>query len=525
MSGASRSAALAVTSLMMTAGLACLALGASAVTVWGPETDVTNTATDSEWGLNHHGLATSPDGTLHVVWAERDGPNGTYRIWTRRLWGGTWGTPERIVDYLETDPGDLGDDIGAKYPSLAIAPSGDLHLFWHDYRVAGIDNVELYWKMRPAGGAWDPSREADVRLTTSLHPETMGQNAYVPVAVAASDGAIHLTWYDYRFDASNAEILSRTRPAGGEWDLTPGDSADERVTTDPGHSELVDLAVDPTGHLHAVWRSVETGVRVRYSERDPVSGAWSSPFAVDDSMMVVGAPAVAVDNVGTIHVVWPDSKNGGRALFTRTRDAGGTWSPAPERITRPSEGADEPSLATAPDGTLHLVFSDGRVSPLNREIFHRQKAPGADWDSTGAGDARLSYATGSSSRPSVDVFGDVVTVAWRDARDGNHEVYLRRGGPSAVGAPRAEVPPPPLRVVPNPVRAPGAVRVVLREGGPRVTTYAVLDVRGRRVRQLPAGLHGEAFWDLHDGDGSPVPPGVYFLRAADDFGGTVTVLR
>ncbi|MBZ0267462.1 BNR repeat-containing protein, partial [bacterium] len=432
---------------------------AGASLAWGPETNVTQTATDSEWGLGHRGIATTPDGTMHVVWAERDGPESTYRIWTRRLDGGAWSAPELLVDYLASDPGGPGDDIGAKYPTLADAPNGELHLFWHDYRVAGIDNVELFWKMRPAGGAWDPSRAADVRLTTSEHPETPGQNAYVPVPAVAPDGAVHVTWYDYRFDASLAEILSRTRPAGGAWDLTPGDGADERVTNDTAHSELADTAVDAVGNLHTVWRSVDAGGRVGYAMRDVITEAYSAPVFVDAAGTVAGAPTVAVDGAGTVHVVWPDSRDGGRALFTRTRDSAGTWSASPARITRPSEGADEPSLVAADDGTLHLVFSDGRVSLLNREVFHRAKAPGAGWDSTGAGDRRLSNASGNSSRPAVDVTGGIVTVAWKDARDGNHEVYVCRATPDGTGLPLpfAGASPPGLHAWPNPTHG-AAVR-------------------------------------------------------------------
>jgi len=523
-SGATARAARAAAGAALAAAALAVATTIAAALSWGPETNVTNTATDSEWGLNHRGLATTPDGTLHVVWAERDGPNATYRIWTRRLAAGTWGTPERIVDYLATDPGNPGDDIGAKYPALAVAPNGELHLFWHDYRVGGIDNVELFWKMRPAAGAWDPSRAADVRLTTSEHPETPGQNAYVPVPVAASGGAIHLAWYDYRFDASSAEILSRTRPAGGEWDLAPGDSVDDRVTTDAAHSELVDLAVDAGGRVHAVWRSVEGGARIRCATRDPGTGTWSAPFPVDDTGTVAGAPAAAVDGDGTLHVVWPDSRDGGRALFTRTRDANGTWSPAPARLTRPAEGADEPSLAAGTDGTLHLVFSDGRAGLLNREIFHRMRAPGAAWDTTGAGDDRISNASGSSVRPCVDVHGDVVTVAWKDARDGNHEVYVRRGGPFALAAP-PEARAPAWTVLPNPVRAPDRVVFAPRTATPGAAVCVLLDVRGRRVRRLAADAAGKVAWDLRDDAGRRAPAGVYFLHGAGGTVARVTVLR
>lgn len=485
---------------------------------WGAETNVSQTLTDSETGLSHRSLAMTPDGTLHVVWAERDGPQDTYRVWTRRRSGGTWEPSERLVDYLASDPGDSGDDIGAKYPSLAVTPSGDLHLFWHDYRIAGIENVEIFWKMRAAGSAWDPSRAADIRLTTSLHPESQGDNSYVPVPAVSPAGDVHVTWYDYRFDAWNAEILTKSRPAGGNWDLSPGDSADVRITNDAGHSELVDVASDSFGALHAVWRSVEAGGRVRWARRDP-AGTWSVPIVVDDSSTVAGAPACTVDGDDTLHVIWPDSRDGGRALFTQTRSAAGVWSQE-ARITRPAEGADEPSLATNDDGTLHLAFSDGRVSLLNREIFHRQRAPGAAWDTTGVGDTRLSDASGQSTRPSVDATGGTISVMWKDVRDGNHEIYIRQRIPTGTGVEPGRRPiVARLSVTPNPVRLGGRARLRSATAVP-VSGLVVFDIGGRIVHRLPPG---RSAWDLTSTDGRAVTPGTYFLRDAAGATARVTV--
>jgi len=497
--------------------------GAAAAAEWGPETNLSQTATDSETGLNHRGVAVLADGSVHVVWAERDGPDATYRVWTRRRDGSGWRAPERIVDYLETDPGNPGDDIGAKYPALVPTPSGDLHLFWHDYRVAGIDNVEVFWKMRPAGGAWNPDRSADVRLTTSQHPEVNGENSYVPVPAASPDGSVHVTWYDYRFDGWNAEILSKTRPAGGSWDLAPGDAADERITTDPGHSELVDTATDAAGNLHAAWRSLEGGARIRHAVRDAVTGTWSAPTTVDLAGNVAGAPAVAVDGDGTLHVVWPDSRAGGRALFARTRSAAGAWSPADVAISRPEDGADEPSLSADGNGTLHLVFSDGRHSLLNREVFHRERDPGGAWDSTGATDTRLSNASGSSSRPSVATRAGSVFVVWRDLRDGNHEIYFRErveGATGVVASPGVTA--SALIVAPNPVRG-SAVRVRRADAGALGRVLA-FDAAGRRVGSLTAAGDG-ALWNVRDERGRRLRPGTYFLRASDGERARLTVLR
>ena len=71
-----------------------------------------------------------------------------------------------------------------------------------------------------------------------------------------------------------------------------------------------------------------------------------------------------------------------------------------------------------------------------------------------------------------------------------------------------------LRVVPNPFRASASIRYEL-VASQRVS-ISIFDVAGRLVRRLepgnqPAGVHA-AVWDGGDRSGSPVAPGVYFLR-------------
>ncbi|MGQ0721444.1 MAG: hypothetical protein ACT4PE_07720 [Candidatus Eiseniibacteriota bacterium] len=492
---------------------------AQSVVAWGPEANLSLTATDSETGLNHRPMAITSDGTFHIVWAEKDAPNQNYRVWTRRLESGTWSASEVIVDYLASDPGTSG---GAKYPSLAAAGDGSLHLFWHDYRVAGINNIEIFTKAREAGGAWDPERVADVRLTATSHPETLGDNGYVPTPGATAAGAMHVLWYDFRYDGQSAEILSKTRPPGGSWDLTPGDAADARVTLDADHSELVAADADAAGRVHAVWRSASAGTRILYAERDPLTGIWSSPIQVDVAGAVAGAPALSLDGAGRVHVVWPDSRNGGRALWTRVREAGGAWG-AESRLTRPADAADEPSLDAAPDGTLHLVWQDGRVSLLSPKVFHREKAPAAAWDTTYASDTRVSLSTATAVRSSVlsDDDGGIF-VCWKDLRTGSYDIFLRRGGPAGTGVPAAPPSRPLLVAAPNPTFG-EPVRFV-RDAVAAPAELTIHDALGRRIRTLREG--GEsASWDGSTDAGGRVPAGVYFVRWGATGAVRVTVIR
>ncbi|MCA9752784.1 MAG: hypothetical protein KC591_11380, partial [Gemmatimonadetes bacterium] len=210
-------------------------------------------------------------------------------------------------------------------------------------------------------------------------------------------------------------------------------------------------------------------------------------------------------------------RDGGRALFTRTRTAAGSWS-AESRLTRPADGADEPALTADPaTGSLHLVWSDGRISLLNREIFHREKTSAAAWDTTYAADDRISNASGASTRPSVAVSGGQVAVLWKDSRTGQNDIWVRVRPAEAVDVP-APNGPALLGVSPNPARGP--IRVLTPTGG----AVHVFDVSGRTIARVPiAGRVGT--WNLRDASGRRVPGGVYFLRTADGTSARVTVLR
>lgn len=493
---------------------------------FGPELNLSQTPTDSETGLSHQGLAFDAVGTLHVVWAERDGPNSNYRIYSREFTASSWTPPQIVVDYLPTDPGSNG---GAKYPAVLALDDGTMELFWHDYRVDGINNVEIFTKHRGAGAPWPAERTSDVRLTTSLHPESGGDNGYVPTACVTPSGEVCVAWYDFRFDGNAGEILTKSRPAAGSFDLTPGDAPDLRITSTSDHDELAEFQSDSAGNLHAAWRTTGSGSGVAYSRRDAALQTWSAPTAIDGSGQVVGAPAMVVDSAGRVHVVWPDARDGGRALFTRVREPNGSWGQV-ARITRPAHAADEPTLAADGTGQLHLAWHDGRVSLLNREVFYRKKSPAAPWDSSGSADVRVSSASGSSTRPSLAVRGGAIAVIWKDARDGNNEIYFRvasepgtgifsaAGHVTASGTAGSK-----LVVAPNP--AFGSEVSFSRGNSPEpLGDIAVFDLSGRVVRRFTTSSPRQV-WDLRDDTETRVTAGVYFVGTSRGAATSLLVLR
>jgi hypothetical protein len=487
--------------------------------MWGPEERVTTTTTDSETGFGHHPMVVDAAGTLHLAWSEQDGVRGNYQVrLARRAPGGAWSAPELVVPFR---PEGVGSLLGAKYPSLAVGPGDTIHVAWHDYRHGGIQNCEIYYKAAAATAAWDTSAASETRLTTTNHPETNGDNGYVPTLLADDDGTLHVTWYDFRFDGSAADIFTKSRRNGG-WDTTPGDAADPRVAETPGDSQFPDAALDPWGGLHVVWQDDTAGNwRILYARRPFRAPEFEAPVALTEHAFAATSPVVAIDGTGRVVVAWADAREGSRRIRARYRESNGPWSPD-RPASPPGFAADEPALAVDGFGRAWLAWHDTRYGATNREILVQCAAAGADFDSTGAADVRVSNATGNSTRPSLlsDPAGARLFVAWRDRRDGNHELYLREAVLAApVGVPD-EAPRPPAALLaawPNPFRdrvtiewtdAPGAAG---HDTTPR--RFDVFDAAGRRraTVALPPGA-STLDWTARGEDGTTLPAGVYVLK-------------
>lgn len=468
---------------------------------WNAEERLTTAGTESETGLNHGALALDSNGRLTAAWAEKNGPRGNFQIFTRtRETSGLWDAAELAVAYDTSYAGSL---LGAKFPSLGFVPGDTLVMVWHDYRIAGINNLELYTKVRAPGAAWGDS-STEVRLTTTDHSESLGDNSYMPNLVVDPSGTAHVAWYDYRYDGDNAEILFKSRD-GGAWDTTPGDGPDENVSMNAGDSHFPALAAGPDGTLHAAWRDNTPGTfAILYRSRAPGEG-WSSPTTLSPAGVAADGVDLAVAPDGTVIACWADAREGAKAIFVRERSPSGTWG-ASHRVS-PVAGAEEPAVAVDLAGNRILAWQDARLGSFSRRIFLQSIPAGGVWDSTGTSDVQVSLGeSGKGSRPTLLLNGlSEVYVLWQDTRHGQPEMYFRSGqadplGILDAGSPRL------IAAWPNPFRS--AVR--LESLPEEVERVVVADVAGRRVGTARVSA-GAAFWDGRDGRGVPVPAGTYFL--------------
>lgn len=156
----------------------------------------------------------------------------------------------------------------------------------------------------------------------------------------------------------------------------------------------------------------------------------------------------------------------------------------------------------------------GSPGPTPGKVYLYRGGPGAD----AAADAVITDgvpgdAFGIAIAPAGDVdgdgLGDLIIGAHSNDVDGTNAgkaFLVLQDKPVAVPGIASAAG---LRVLPNPARVAATLRWSA-DAGERASLM-VLDVHGRRVRDLPAES-GEARWDLRDASGRRVTPGLYFCE-------------
>jgi hypothetical protein len=82
------------------------------------------------------------------------------------------------------------------------------------------------------------------------------------------------------------------------------------------------------------------------------------------------SPAVSVDPSDGVHLAWDDTTPGDSEIYYRmTTDGGTTWTPA-EKLTMNSGSSWAPAITVDSLGNIHLVWFDD--TPGNYEIYYKK---------------------------------------------------------------------------------------------------------------------------------------------------------
>jgi hypothetical protein len=306
------------------------------------------------------GLGPSPclsAATLKVTWQERMliASGGGYQ--------GPWHMNASVYEYV--------DD-----PAVALDAQGAIGVVWADQARKDI----FFQRFAPDGR---PQLPAPVNVSHS--PAIF---SWLPKIVMTSGDpqAIYVLWQEILFSGGShgGDILFARSTDGGRTFRAPRNLSQDlagsgkgRLTKDYWHNGSLALAQGPEGHLYAAWTDYEGPLWC--SRSTDHGGTFAPPVLVAGRGGTAPArgPALAVGAHGTVYLAWTVGENAAAAIHVaQSRDHGRSFL---EPIMAPHSGghADAPKIAVDQAGTVHLVYAESPQGPLGHyHITYCRMRPG-----------------------------------------------------------------------------------------------------------------------------------------------------
>jgi hypothetical protein len=336
-------------------------------------------------------------------WAEQNGvPIFDYHGLRKRPAGNFTGSPNGYLwesGIIDNPSGNLTPSVGAlrsatgvQNPSVAISPATDI----------GEATATLTGMVNPNGRR--ATYYFEYGRSTSYGSQTTTQFiAPTSTAVAVRSTLTGLrdnTTYHYRLVATSAAGQS--------------ESSDQSFrTTTRGDDRIGVSAAAPDGSLFVAQRTETDALTV--SIRD-AAGGWRGPFEIAAVGAVRSAPAIAVDESGTVFIAYRGTAD---QLSVRWRHTNGWWESGDPAAAGRVFSA--PSAAVGQDGTVYFGYRGG----LNQLSVTWRSSSTGWWDS---GDPAGPDSVFSTPSAAVAGNGDMVvayrggvdqfSVSWRTAATG-----------------------------------------------------------------------------------------------------------
>ena len=252
-----------------------------------------------------------------------------------------------------------------------------------------------------------------------------------PSIAVSRDGRICVAWVDTRNDNLFEDIYVASSENGG------GTFAKNiRINDDPGLARQygVDLAIDTSGRVHAVWmdwRDDADGlynpgggvdgknlVNIYYSNSTDGGMSWNSNFILSNNSSIYFdfSPQIGIDSEDIIHVVWATDLMGTGLHYTlhsRSVNKGASFS-TPQRIDNSTSSAiGEPSIAIDEDDAVYVVWGDDRNASTGHDIWF---AKSIDRGLTFEGHKKVNNDTQfiDQRHPRISARNGMIGIAWHE---------------------------------------------------------------------------------------------------------------
>ena len=312
-------------------------------------------------------------------------------------------------------------------PSVAINDAGVVGVAWVDQF-----RKDIFFQIYSPDGERRFKQPVNVSGTPAVF-------SWLPrmVITSGNPSAVYLLWQEIVFSGGThgGEIFFARSTDGGKTFNGPVNLSNSiagdgkgRLTRRYWHNGSLDLALGRKGTLYAAWTEYEgtlwlsrsTDGGERFSKPLRIAGGRAAPAR---------GPCLAVGADNTVYLAWTVGEDAAADIHVaKSGDAGRSFG-AP-RIAFESDGhADAPKIAVDNAGTVHLVYAESPAGPLDRyHIGYTRSNDGArTFDKPRAISSPLPQEFESANFPTLSVDGeDNLYVLWELFAD-------RQGRPRGLG--------------------------------------------------------------------------------------------
>jgi hypothetical protein len=397
-------------------------------------------------------LALGNGGLPFVCWADDSAatsalPNNT-DIYLR-VWNG--------FDFIDMsgsmEPGGISQTPGkSTHPSLSLGRTGSPAVAWED-DTSGFVNIYLKYlplANEPGAGNWtsvggsaDSTGGLSKQFSTALHPSVTTMMALIPGVITVDSNGNPTGSSPSKFQS--VPVVAFDLPAFGGTQIFcqifyPGAPAQPATNVNPA------LPPVPSG-----WYPV-TGTFVA---NNVISAMSATPAG-----SVSQYPSLAIDDFGSLHLAWQDTRNGNFEIYYATCSVGsfqvavnpanvdeldvvssGPWTAVSGSMSGggisntatpsqfPSVAAD--TLAGTSNVTIAWEETEAAVPPTpgtTSQVYVARSVNAGAWTGLDGSNTTggISKTLGRATSPSIDVGGGYAAVAWADDSNSRSSIYIRR---------------------------------------------------------------------------------------------------
>lgn len=289
-------------------------------------------------------------------------------------------------------------------PTVALSPFGETAVAWVDQQAK-----DVFFQRYAGARAGLPEA-----VNVSKNPDTF---SWLPRMVIGDSDQVYLLWQEIIFSGGThgGEILFARSTDGGysfseplNLSNTTNGAGKGRLTERHWHNGSLDLARGPEGNLYAAWAEYQGPLRL--SRSTDGGETFSDPLLIagGGEQPPTRGPSLATGPEGRLHLAWTVGGDPAADIrYATSVDAGRSFS-EPRRIDPGEAHADAPKLAVHADGSVHLAWMASPEGVLrDYEIsYTRRASESTNFPDPATISAPLPEGFDSAGFPQLELDGD-----------------------------------------------------------------------------------------------------------------------